>query len=190
MALIVLVGGARSGKSGVAKELALAHNGEVTVLVGPLPEDGEMTRRVERHVADRPAAWTVLTLDDDPVAAVAGVGEEDLLVVDCLGVQVSSIVAGVMDTVSEEATGEQEQEVTRRVDDVVTALISRNGDTLVVTNEVGMGVVPGHPMGRVFRDEMGRSNRRLIDKADSAWFVVGGRCVDLSDQPGSLVWPS
>ena len=70
------------------------------------------------------------------------------------------------------------------------ALTSRGGDTVIVTNEAGWGVVPASASGRLFRDLLGRANRALIDAADAAWLVVGGRLIELTDLPGEAAWPA
>ena len=68
-------------------------------------------------------------------------------------------------------------------------MIAREGDTIVVSNEVGDGLVPAYATGRLFRDLLGRANRRLIDAADSAWLVVAGRLVDLGALGHDAAWP-
>ena len=68
-------------------------------------------------------------------------------------------------------------------------LVSRRGDTVVVTNEVGGGVVPAYALGRVFRDVLGRANRALVDGADAAYLCVAGRLVDLHARPTQAIWP-
>jgi len=102
--------------------------------------------------------------------------------VDCLGTFLGSLLfTGV--GVPEEAAAEA---VSRSA---VDALADRTGDTIVVTNEVGMGVVPVSESGRLFRDILGRANARLVDAADAAYLVVAGRCIDLTALPSHAAWP-
>jgi adenosylcobinamide kinase/adenosylcobinamide-phosphate guanylyltransferase len=83
-----------------------------------------------------------------------------------------------------------EERAARLGDALVDALLAREGRTVVVTNEVGWGIVPATPLGRLFRDTVGRANRRLIDNADAAWLVVSGRAVDLKTLPQEATWPN
>ena len=78
----------------------------------------------------------------------------------------------------------------REVDRLIAGLEARAGDTVIVTNEVGWGVVPATPSGRLFRDVVGRASARLIERADAAWLVVGGRAVDLGSAPKGVSWPT
>ncbi|MBA4371070.1 MAG: hypothetical protein C0418_05785, partial [Coriobacteriaceae bacterium] len=173
MALVVVTGGARSGKSSLAERLAAQRGEPVTVVVfGEGDGDPEMADRIDRHRRGRPDGWRTL----EPAAAGAWLGDVpdgDLLVLDCLGTLVGRVMA-------EEWSGDvgfrdadmlpprYAETVERRVDEVLAALAARVGDTLVVTNEVGGGVVPAHALGRLFRDVLGRANRTLVDRAEAA----------------------
>jgi adenosylcobinamide kinase/adenosylcobinamide-phosphate guanylyltransferase len=75
------------------------------------------------------------------------------------------------------------------VDAVVDWLVARSGDTVIVTNEVGSGLVPVYPDGRLFRDVLGRANRLLVDRADAAYLAVSGRLFDLTTLPHDAAWP-
>lgn len=197
MALVVVTGGARSGKSAVAERLAADRGGEVVVAVfGDACDDEEMGARIERHRADRPAAWRVVEhADPDGLSAVGG--KDALLLVDCFGTLVSRVMASEWSPDVHGAYGGPESvpsgyaaAVEARVGAVVEQLAAREGDTLVVTNEVGDGVVPAYALGRLFRDVLGRANRVLVAHADAAWLVVAGRCVDLTMLPRDARWPA
>ncbi|MDP2233147.1 MAG: bifunctional adenosylcobinamide kinase/adenosylcobinamide-phosphate guanylyltransferase, partial [Actinomycetota bacterium] len=82
-----------------------------------------------------------------------------------------------------------EEEVERRFAGLIGWILRRWDHTVVVTNEVGDGVVPAYASGRVFRDVLGRANRSLIDRSDAAYLVVAGRCIELSDLPQRARWP-
>jgi len=109
-------------------------------------------------------------------------------VLDCLGTLVSHACYDAVGE-AEIAPAGAEEAVAERVDALLTALLARAGDTIVVTNETGWGVVPAWPSARVFRDELGRANRRLVDAADAAYLVVDGRCLDLTALPDRPIWP-
>jgi adenosylcobinamide kinase / adenosylcobinamide-phosphate guanylyltransferase len=201
MALVVFTGGARSGKSAAAQELARrrAIDGEhvaalVFALVG---DDAEMAERVARHQAGRPDAFDVIEVSDSR-AFLRDVDSRSLLLIDCLGTLVGMVMAeewpvaeaghGLVDAAGELPSGYDEA-VETRVAAIVEALCAWPGDSIVVTNEVGNGVVPDHASGRLFRDVLGRANRRLVAGADGAYLTVCGRLVDLTALTTSPGWP-
>jgi len=188
VSLVVLTGAVRSGKSSMAEELAASRGSEVVVAVAGWDGDGEMTRRIAAHRLARPAGWTTVLIDPDP-GWVAQVPDSSLLLLDCLGTLVSTICFEEVGEVAVAAVG-VEQWVSARVTALIDALLARSGDTIVVTNEVGWGVVPAWASARLFRDELGRANRRLIDTADGAWLIVAGKCHDLGELERMPIWPS
>ncbi|MDZ4167373.1 MAG: bifunctional adenosylcobinamide kinase/adenosylcobinamide-phosphate guanylyltransferase [Coriobacteriia bacterium] len=187
--IAVLTGPVRSGKSTMALSLALARGSAVTIAVGGRADDPEMTRRIAAHRAERPASVAVLEVGEDP-AWVSAVDPEACLLVDCLGTILGRSLASLVPDGDVTATSEAEERATRVADALIGALVARHGPTVVVTNEVGWGVVPPTPLGRLFRDTLGRANRTLIDKADAAWLVVSGRAIDLKRLPQEVAWPS
>lgn len=208
MALVVFTGAARSGKSGLAQELARVRaldGGSVAVVVfGDAGQDDEMAGRIERHRACRPEDFDVVE-GDGRDAWIDAVPSDAVLLLDCLG----TFVARVLDTeLTEVPAGDREDSresagvpnadilptgleaaVESHVSHVLDRLLARPGDTIVVTNEVGAGVVPAYPSGRLFRDVLGRANRRLVQLADAAYFVVCGHAIDLTALPTSIRWP-
>ena len=188
MSLVVLTGAVRSGKSAMAEELAASRGLDVVAAVAGWDGDDEMVRRIDAHRASRPGEWTTLHIDADPawIAAVAG---DAVLLLDCLGTLISHLCYDAVGD-GEIAPDGAEEAVAASVDVLLTALLARIGDTIVVTNETGWGVVPAWPSARIFRDELGRANRRLIAAADAACLVVDGRCLDLKNLPERPTWPS
>ncbi len=181
----LVLGGARSGKSVHAESLLRDRTQVSYVATGGIrPDDGEWARRVADHRARRPGAWrTVETLD---VAAVlAGAGPDESVLVDC----VSLWLAGVLDEEGVWAVDDAgpprppveqaDAAVASRCDGLVEALAGTAATVVVVSNEVGSGVVPGTPSGRRFRDELGRLNARLAARCDTVTLVVAGIPVDL-----------
>lgn len=190
MALVLLTGPVRSGKSDAAVALAeqrVARGDLVGVTIAVFTDaagDPEFQRRVEHHRATRPPEWEVLECFSDPLR-VAAVGDDRLLLVDCLG----TAVGASMGFDSETGSDAQARAASEAVDRLVAALTHRAGDTIVVTNEVGWGIVPSTPSVRLFRDLVGRANRLLTGVADAAYLVVSGRLIDLTIQPTSAPWP-
>ena len=188
MSLVVLTGAVRSGKSAAAERLALTRGVPVVVAVAGWGGDEEMARRIAAHEADRPASWTTIAATTDP-AWLADVPPNALLVLDCLGTLVSNACYERVGE-AEIASAAHEAAVHADADAIASALISRSGDTIVVTNEAGWGIVPAWPSARIFRDAVGRANRTLIDAADAAYLVIDGRFLDLHALPQEPAWPS
>ena len=199
MALVLITGGARSGKSRAAQELAASRqlDGQaVTVVVFGSSSDPEMTRRIARHQADRPDGFALLEAEDSQTW-IGRVEEGRLLVVDCLGTWLGrvmleswSALAPHSDMTEADVLPDSfEVAVRRGVDVVLSALVDRQGDVVVVTNEVGSGVVPAYATGRLFRDELGRANRRLADHAQASYLAISGRLLDIGLLPRAATWP-
>jgi adenosyl cobinamide kinase/adenosyl cobinamide phosphate guanylyltransferase len=202
MALVVLTGGARSGKSAIAQELArvrfLDGHRVVAVVFGDESQDAEMTERIVRHRADRPQEFRVVEAADCH-SWMNEVADDEVVLLDCLGTLLAraldeelALPARVPDSAD---TGDVLPEglaagVESRVDAIIDEILARAGDTIVVTNEVGGGVVPAYASGRLFRDVLGRANRRLVQSADAAYVVICGRALDLTALPTSVRWPS
>lgn len=201
MALVVLTGGARSGKSAAAQRLAQTRASEgvpVTVAVfGRAGDDPEMLDRIARHKAERPAGFDTLECEQSG-GWIDRVPEGALLVVDCLGTLLGLAMdeafaacdAGEVQ-VADAATlpGGLEAALSERFWPAVRAIAERAGDTIVVTNEVGLSVVPEWASARLFRDELGRANRALVAASDAAYLVVAGRAIDLLAAPAHVRWP-
>lgn len=186
--LAVLTGPVRSGKSRQALVLALASGRPVVLAVGGMPDDEEMARRIERHRAERAADVRVLETGTD-VDWYDRVPDDACLVVDCLGTVLGGAIARMVPDDAEVAGEAAESAAEALADKLVGWLVARGGSTVVVTNEVGWGVVPATPLGRLFRDVVGRANRALTDAADAAWLVVSGRCLPLTALDQEVSWP-
>lgn len=185
----LLVGGARSGKSGVAQRLVTALGGPVTVFVTADAElaaatgDTELLDRIARHRADRPGGWLTVEAGADLPAALERAPDGTALV-DCVTLWLSTLLPGFGPPDGGAAGGTEpgwlagaETEVAR----LVAAVAARTGSTVVVSNDVGQGLVPTTATGRAFRDLHGRANQALAAVADRSVLVVAGRVVPLTD---------
>ncbi|MEN8708199.1 MAG: bifunctional adenosylcobinamide kinase/adenosylcobinamide-phosphate guanylyltransferase [Nocardioides marinisabuli] len=176
---VLVTGGVRSGKSRHAESLVGSHVGTAPVTYvapGPAPEDDDpdWAARVAAHRERRPASWTTLETRD---LAGALAGADRPLLVDCLG----TWVTGLLD---EEQAWERTSDdvvalVEARLAAVVAALRDCAHDVVLVTNEVGLGVVPAHRSGRLFRDLLGLANQRVAEACDEVHLVVAGRVLRL-----------
>ena len=169
MSLTLLTGGTRSGKSRFAVELARQAGRHVIVVVTAEAGDDEMAARIGRHKAERPADWTTVDAPIELGAAVADAPDGALVVVDCLSVWVANLLQGELADSDIEAAASQ----------VAALAATRAGGVIAVTNEVGSGVVPPSPLGRRFRDVLGRVNALWADAADRVGLVVAGRLLPL-----------
>lgn len=161
MTLIVLLGGARSGKSRLAVERALKTGKPVTFVATGEAGDDEMRERIERHKAERPHEWRTIEEPRDVARALASVAPEETVILDCLSFWVAN-------TLGAESDGALE------------AAVARPGLTIAVSNEVGMGIVPDNALAREYRDALGRVNAAWAGAADEAYLVVAGRTLTLS----------
>jgi adenosyl cobinamide kinase/adenosyl cobinamide phosphate guanylyltransferase len=178
MGYLLLLGGARSGKSSLAVEIGQRWGGPVTFLATAEAWDDEMTARIARHRAERPAGWRTVEEPLQLLDAVQAVPSGDLLVVDCLTLWVSNLLLKGVGAPAAEVAG---------------ALACRAAPAVVVSNEVGMGIVPVHPLGRVFRDALGAVNTTFAERADRAALLVAGRVLELTPAARFLEeieWPA
>jgi adenosyl cobinamide kinase/adenosyl cobinamide phosphate guanylyltransferase len=170
MPLTFLIGGARSGKSTLAVGLASAAAAPVTVIATGEARDDEMAERIREHRRVRPPSWRTIEEPVELRRAVEAAGS-DVVVVDCLSLWVSN---------SMEA-GSVEAAIIQDARDVAEALARRPEPAFGVSNEVGLGVVPMHPLGRAYRDVLGAVNAAWAAVADRSVLVVAGRALPLLD---------
>lgn len=169
MSLTFLLGGARSGKSKIATELVESWAGPVTAIVTAEARDDEMTERIRLHRAARPSAWKTIEEPLDLEASFARVEPESALILDCISFWVANLIEH----------GDSDDAVERRSEAAVLLAKEREAPTIVVSNEVGLGVVPASELGRRYRDLLGRVNAQWAAAADEAAFVVAGRKLTL-----------
>jgi adenosylcobinamide kinase / adenosylcobinamide-phosphate guanylyltransferase len=176
-----VTGGARSGKSSFAQQLA-ASTGHAVVFVATMePLDEELVARVSRHRAERPPAWQTVEVPADVVRAVETASSEACVLLDCLSLWVANRLLALGDEPSQAALATLETALDEEVDALLAIAETRDAPTIVVSNEVGAGVVPESPLGRAYRDLLGRVNQRAAASATRAWLLVAGRALPLPD---------
>jgi adenosylcobinamide kinase / adenosylcobinamide-phosphate guanylyltransferase len=163
MTLVVLLGGARSGKSRLAVERAAQSEQPVTFVATGEPGDEEMRERIAKHKAERPAGWSTIEEPLHVGRALASVPPWETAVLDCLSLWVANLLAAELEP-----------------DGALDAAVSRSGLTIAVSNEVGMGIVPDNALARAYRDVLGRVNAEWTGAADEAYLVVAGKTLRLS----------
>ena len=170
----LILGGARSGKSREAERRAAESGLAVTVIATAEALDDEMVARIRRHQADRPAAWRTV---EAPVALADTLRLEAApgrcVIVDCLTLWLSNLLAEAH-TLPAGATAEDLPLFRRERDALLAALPTLSGHIIFVANEVGLGLVPETPLGRLFRDEAGRLNQAVAALCPRVVFVAAG----------------
>lgn len=164
--LTLLLGGVRSGKSDLSVRLGSSWDGPVVFVATAEPIDDDMAGRIERHRQDRPAGWPTVespTIGADGIEALA---PEPLLILDCLTVLVSNLMLARLPVVP-------------HIEALADALAGRAGPSVMVSNEVGMGVHPETELGRAYRDLLGTANRLVAERATTALLIVAGRALPL-----------
>jgi adenosylcobinamide kinase/adenosylcobinamide-phosphate guanylyltransferase len=170
VALTVLIGGARSGKSRLAVELAVASGAPVTLVATGEPGDGEMAARIASHRAERPSSWVTVEEPYALEAALTDAAASHTVVVDCLTLWTANALA---------RDGQPEQ-VLEAATRAAAAAARRDALTIAVSNEVGLGIVPMEPLSRAYRDLLGSVNRVWVEASADAAFVVAGRALRLT----------
>ena len=173
MGHILVLGGARSGKTGVAEGLAMRTGERPAYLATAEALDGEMRERVRTHQDQRQGRFATIEVPIEVTAAIVSAARDhDVILVDCLTLWISNLLAAGDD-------------VAQSVEDLATALLKIEGTRVIlVSNEVGLGIVPDNPLARSFRDLAGAAHQRLAEICDDVYFVVAGLPMVLKGAPG------
>lgn len=173
--LVFLLGGARSGKSDHAQRLAEAEPGTVLFVATAQAMDDEMKGRIQAHREHRPTQWATLELPtgvgkyltDHPQTAA-------VVVLDCLTLLVSNAMLQAATSVEEADEQTARAAVEAEIVALSEAIDRSDGKWIVVSNEVGQGIVPAYPAGRIFRDLLGWANKVMARRADEVIWMVAG----------------
>ncbi|MCY4061745.1 MAG: bifunctional adenosylcobinamide kinase/adenosylcobinamide-phosphate guanylyltransferase [Chloroflexi bacterium] len=170
--LILLLGGARSGKSHHAETWARGHGERVLFVATARATDADMRARIADHRASRPPDWQTLEAPSDTARQIAACPfEHDTLILDCITLLTSNILLGLPDSVSQQ---EANTAALCEVDRLLELHQCSAATWLLVSNEVGMGVVPPTRLGVLYRDMLGRANQRVAEAADEVLLLVAG----------------
>lgn len=161
----LVLGGARSGKSRFAEGLGRAAPGPKTYIATAEAFDQDMRERISRHRQQRGEGWTTLEAPLDLVPALKS-GGEGFVLVECLTMWLNNLIY-------------RERDVEAEVGELCAALTAMSGDVVLVSNEVGYGIVPENPLARRFRDEQGLANQRVAAVADKVYLVAAGLSLPL-----------
>jgi adenosylcobinamide kinase/adenosylcobinamide-phosphate guanylyltransferase len=173
--LILITGGARSGKSRYAVELALKISPQVTFIATASPLDSEMRKRIEIHQRSRPSQWQTIEEGKDVASILFRINSpEKVVIIDCLTLLISNLLL----------EGKKEKEILNQVKAIAEKGRKFNRVTIVVSNEVGWGVIPSTSLGRNFRDIAGAANQIIAARANQVWLLVCGIPYKLKEEKG------
>ena len=181
--LILILGGARSGKSTFAERLAANSGKRVAFIATATASDTDMQDRITRHRASRPATWTTIEEPLDLVHALQEASNRaDIILLDCMTLWLSNWMG------QQEFAGDEVALRNSSIEHVLSAIemllaavrtLPIGKTVLVVSNEVGLGIVPMHPLSRAYRDTLGWVNQRIAQDAERVYLMVAGLAVDI-----------
>jgi len=178
----LILGGARSGKSSFAQSMAKRLGEKVLFVATGEPLDEEMALRIKEHKRIRPKSWRTLEIAINVGQKLKGqIKDADVVLLDCLTLLVSNILTKEGEAPSrhceersDEAISEAEKQVMSEMEDLIECIGKHEGTFIVVSNEVGLGLVPENKLGRVYRDLLGKANQLLAQHASEVYFMVSG----------------
>lgn len=169
----MITGAARSGKSHFAEQWARNSAGTVYFIATCVPQDEEMMARVTHHRQNRPSSWLTIEEALDPARIIKKYDAPGrVFLLDCLTLLVTNLLLNQDETLSEE-------EILQQIEKLAQTARDAEATVLIVTNEVGWGIVPGDPLSRDFRDILGRANQVVAAHADEVYLTVAGLAVEL-----------
>jgi adenosylcobinamide kinase/adenosylcobinamide-phosphate guanylyltransferase len=169
LSCILITGGARAGKSSYAQKLAAASGGRVLFVATAEAKDEDMLLRIEKHRKSRPVNWDTLESPSEVGKAIDGkAGEYPVIVIDCITMLVSNVMLAAKDETAAES------EVIKEINSLINTMQEKSSAFILVSNEVGLGIVPDNEMSRTYRDLLGRVNQLLAQHADEVYLLVAG----------------
>lgn len=173
--LTLILGGARSGKSRHAQRLVEQRGGRVLFLATATAGDDEMRARIEKHQQERPAGWTTFEIPHGIAAALARQpGDADVILLDCLTLLVTNVMLLDMPDSDQPDEAAAVERVEAEISSLLRAIAASPADWIIVSNEVGLGLVPPYPLGRIYRDLLGRANQQIAARAEEVYWLVAG----------------
>ncbi len=166
---IFILGGARTGKSRFAQELAGRLGNKVLFIATGEPLDEEMQARIDEHKKARPKSWRTLEIPTNIGRQLeVEIGDAEVVIIDCLTLLASNRLGDELDYLK------AEKQVLAEINELITCIDKLNASVIIISNEVGMGLVPETKLGRVYRDLLGRANQLIAQHANEVYFMVAG----------------
>ena len=172
---ILLLGGARSGKSSFAEKLA-AEDGEKVLYVATAEAgDEEMKERISEHRLSRPSTWRTLEASTRVGSSIRNLfNNEEVVIIDCITLLVTNIILREVENPDTIDIKSAEEAVIAEIEGLIACMDTIKASFIIVSNEVGLGLVPENRLGRLYRDILGRANQRLAEYADKVYLMVAG----------------
>ncbi|MBN2534100.1 MAG: bifunctional adenosylcobinamide kinase/adenosylcobinamide-phosphate guanylyltransferase [Spirochaetales bacterium] len=177
--IIFITGGARSGKSDAAVKLASLYGEKVIYIATGYAGDEEMKQRIEAHKKQRPSSWITVEAETGVGKELSYLGENtDAVILDCLTMLTSNILLKKDMKKNGEAG---EKRIKEELDILLDECSRKRASCIIVSNEVGMGIVPATGIGRLYRDVLGKVNKYIAAKADRVLLMISGLAVDVKN---------
>ncbi|HUT67813.1 MAG TPA: bifunctional adenosylcobinamide kinase/adenosylcobinamide-phosphate guanylyltransferase [Dehalococcoidales bacterium] len=168
----LILGGARSGKSTYAQELALKAGGAVLFVATAEAGDEDMEKRIEMHRKSRPPGWLTLEATTHIGSRIIkNIGKAQTVIIDCVTLLINNIFTRYDDKTDADLA---EKEVMAEIKEITDCIDRVDADFIIVSNEVGLGIVPADRVSRLYRDLLGRANQMLAAHADEVYLLVAG----------------
>jgi adenosylcobinamide kinase / adenosylcobinamide-phosphate guanylyltransferase len=177
--LTLILGGARSGKSRYAQRLAETRGGDVLFVATAAPGDDDMAARIARHRAERPAHWRTLEAQRQLAQSIADAEPTQTVVLDCVTLWVTNLL------LAEDASWDV---AAAELEALLAWYRAQSAELIAVTNEVGLGIVPGDALSRTYREWLGWFNQRLAAEADAVYLMVAGLAIEVKGL--ATPWPA
>ena len=174
--ITLITGGARSGKSSFAQGLALNSGEPVLFVATATADDEEMRQRIEQHQKTRPNSWETLEAPSHIGSQILrNTGKNRMVIIDCITLLLNNIFMQYFpDTEGQLDASLVEKEIIAELDELIDCINHIDADFIIVTNEVGLGIVPADRMSRLYRDLLGKANQMLAQHADKVYLMVAG----------------
>ena len=174
--IILILGGARSGKSTYAQHLAETTSSKVLFVATAQPLDEEMQKRIEIHKSNRPASWRTLEAPIDITKKIhEQIGDAEVVIIDCLTILVANMLGDNNDKTTE-------KEVLTEIDTLIDYMNTSRQTYILVSNELGLGIVPENKLARIYRDLLGIVNQNMARKADEVYFLTAGIPLEIKNK--------
>ncbi|MDW7667235.1 MAG: bifunctional adenosylcobinamide kinase/adenosylcobinamide-phosphate guanylyltransferase [Bacillota bacterium] len=181
--VILVTGGARSGKSNFAEKICKTEEGKVLYLATSVPFDEEMKDRIKKHKEDRPDDWLLIEKYKDfkELEEFENFKKSDIVLLDCITVMISNVfVEEELDDNTEILEYDKiEKKIIEDIDELITLIKNQGKIAVLVSNEIGMGIVPINRFTRMYRDTAGRVNQYISDRSDKVYLTVSGIGIDI-----------
>ncbi|MFC1879107.1 bifunctional adenosylcobinamide kinase/adenosylcobinamide-phosphate guanylyltransferase [Chloroflexota bacterium] len=173
--LTFILGGARSGKSTYAEKLASLYGGKVVYIATAQALDEEMETRIKAHQAQRPEAWQTLEISRHVASELAkNPPKADTILLDCLTLLISNLLMDACQDADKPDEALSRELAASEIKALLDSIQSGSADWIVVSNEVGMGLVPPYPLGRLYRDLLGWANQQIAGQAAKVLIMIAG----------------